>query len=334
MRPSLGVMGAPVLTPHMDHLAAESLLFDRAFANFPWCNPSRSTSPLHTYTPAGPPRPARSSVLVSRPTSADAADCLRRLTALGPAPGHEQSLEFQCGLADNVGESERPEEWQQRQLHHAATALQAERLLHHLCALLTQQHTFPGLWIERTLDRCARACHDTDWIRVGRWVGRFRPARSSTATTGSVRACRSTAIIRSPGPSRRPTTVRSRPHPRARARDRHPVPGSDRPEPAVPPGLQARTAATTPPSAAVEGRPARGSTPAAALGATATRTPAATQTTLATTTPTVRTQQLSSLSFSAFRCDSAPTACSSAFRSLTKRCSDRRCGHGDRNRRD
>lgn len=56
MRPSLGAMGAPVLTPHMDHLAAESLLFDRAFANFPWCNPSRSTSPLHTYTPAGPSR--------------------------------------------------------------------------------------------------------------------------------------------------------------------------------------------------------------------------------------------------------------------------------------
>jgi iduronate 2-sulfatase len=43
MRPSLGSYGAPVLTPHMDKLASESLLFDRAFANFPWCNPSRNS---------------------------------------------------------------------------------------------------------------------------------------------------------------------------------------------------------------------------------------------------------------------------------------------------
>ena len=43
MRPSLGAMDAPVLTPHMDKLASESLMFDRAFANFPWCNPSRNS---------------------------------------------------------------------------------------------------------------------------------------------------------------------------------------------------------------------------------------------------------------------------------------------------
>jgi hypothetical protein len=36
MRPSIGAMGAPVLTPAMDKLASESLMFDRAFANFPW----------------------------------------------------------------------------------------------------------------------------------------------------------------------------------------------------------------------------------------------------------------------------------------------------------
>ena len=43
MRPSLGAMGSPVFTPAMDQLAAESLLFDRAYANFPWCNPSRNS---------------------------------------------------------------------------------------------------------------------------------------------------------------------------------------------------------------------------------------------------------------------------------------------------
>ena len=43
MRPSIGAMGAPVLTPAMDKLASESLMFDRAFANFPWCNPSRNS---------------------------------------------------------------------------------------------------------------------------------------------------------------------------------------------------------------------------------------------------------------------------------------------------
>ena len=43
MRPSLGCYGAPALTPAMDALAAESLLFDRAYANFPWCNPSRNS---------------------------------------------------------------------------------------------------------------------------------------------------------------------------------------------------------------------------------------------------------------------------------------------------
>ena len=43
MRPSIGAMGAPVQTPAMDKLASESLMFDRAFANFPWCNPSRNS---------------------------------------------------------------------------------------------------------------------------------------------------------------------------------------------------------------------------------------------------------------------------------------------------
>ena len=43
MRPSLGCYGAPALTPAMDAFAAESLLFDRAYANFPWCNPSRNS---------------------------------------------------------------------------------------------------------------------------------------------------------------------------------------------------------------------------------------------------------------------------------------------------
>ena len=43
MRPSIGAMGAPVHTPAMDRLASESLMFDRAFANFPWCNPSRNS---------------------------------------------------------------------------------------------------------------------------------------------------------------------------------------------------------------------------------------------------------------------------------------------------
>ena len=43
MRPSIGAMGAPVHTPAMDKLATESLMFDRAFANFPWCNPSRNS---------------------------------------------------------------------------------------------------------------------------------------------------------------------------------------------------------------------------------------------------------------------------------------------------
>jgi arylsulfatase A-like enzyme len=40
MRPSIG---APVITPAMDRLAADGLLFSRAYANFPWCNPSRNS---------------------------------------------------------------------------------------------------------------------------------------------------------------------------------------------------------------------------------------------------------------------------------------------------
>jgi len=43
MRPSLGVMGAPAAMPAMDTLAGDSLLFTRAYANFPWCNPSRNS---------------------------------------------------------------------------------------------------------------------------------------------------------------------------------------------------------------------------------------------------------------------------------------------------
>ena len=43
MRPSIGAYGAPVVTPAMDGLARDALLFSRAYANFPWCNPSRNS---------------------------------------------------------------------------------------------------------------------------------------------------------------------------------------------------------------------------------------------------------------------------------------------------
>lgn len=43
LRPELGAYGSQALTPNIDALAAGGLTFSRAFAQFPWCSPSRQS---------------------------------------------------------------------------------------------------------------------------------------------------------------------------------------------------------------------------------------------------------------------------------------------------
>ena len=43
MRPSLGIYGQPVHSPNFDRLAKTGTVFDRAFAQFAWCSPSRNS---------------------------------------------------------------------------------------------------------------------------------------------------------------------------------------------------------------------------------------------------------------------------------------------------
>lgn len=43
MRPQLGLYGTQAATPHIDALGKRGVMFSRAFAQFPWCSPSRQS---------------------------------------------------------------------------------------------------------------------------------------------------------------------------------------------------------------------------------------------------------------------------------------------------
>lgn len=43
LRPQLGLYGTQAVTPHIDALGKRAVMFSRAFAQFPWCSPSRQS---------------------------------------------------------------------------------------------------------------------------------------------------------------------------------------------------------------------------------------------------------------------------------------------------
>ena len=43
LRPTLGAYGSQALTPTIDKLASDGVLFSRAYTQFPWCSPSRQS---------------------------------------------------------------------------------------------------------------------------------------------------------------------------------------------------------------------------------------------------------------------------------------------------